>query len=298
MIRFPSQLQATIHRTTLPVLVVVAGAIILLGRADGTVFDRMRTTIADTFAPALAALSRPIAAASDLLDRARGVFVIYQENRRLTEENRRLLQWQETALRLAADNRQLRGLVKAVPEAAVSYVSARIIANSGGAFVRSVMINAGRTEGLARGQVALSGGGLVGRLTEVGDRAARVLLITDLNSRIPVIVETTGANAVLAGDNSNRPRLFHPDMPDGIRIGDRIVTSGEGGVFPPGVAVGVVTAIDHGGPRVAPYAELSRLGSVLVADYGLAEALPRPLPVARYRGPTGRGAAGNEASLR
>ena len=295
MIRFPSQARATIHRTTLPVLVLVAGAIIILGKADETVWDRMRTTTADSFAPALAALSRPIAAAGDLVDRARSILAIYQENRRLTEENRRLAQWQETALRLVADNRQLRGLVKAVPEPAISYVSARVIANSGGAFVRTVMINAGRTEGLARGQAALSGNGLVGRLTEVGDRAARVLLITDLNSRIPVMVERSRANAVLAGDNSNYPRLLYVDLPDAIRIGDRIATSGEGGVFPPGVPVGVVTAIDRGGPRVEPYAELSRLGYVLVADYGLADALPGPLPVVRH---PGRGATGNEASLR
>jgi rod shape-determining protein MreC len=103
---------------------------------------------------------------------------------------------------------------------------------------------------------------------------------------------------VLAGDNSNRPRLRYTAAPDAVRVGDRIVTSGEGGVFPPGVAVGVVTALDRGEPRVEPYAELSRLGYVLIANYGLADALPRPVPVARHRGPPGRAAAGDEASLR
>src|SRR6266699_346331 len=138
----------------------------------------------------------------------------------------------------------------------------------------------GTDQGLARGQAAVAGEGLVGRLTEVGSRAARVLLITDLNSRIPVVVEKSHANAMLAGDNSQRPRLFYVGQPDTIKIGDRILTSGEGGVFPPGLPVGMVAALEPGGARVEPYVELSQLGYVLIVDYGLSGALPRPVPVA------------------
>src|SRR5205807_3200695 len=108
-------------------------------------------------------------------------------------------------------------------------------------------------------QAAVSDEGLVGRLTEVGSRASRVLLITDLNSRIPVVIESSHANAVLAGDNSERPRLAYVAEPDTVKIGDRILTSGEGGVFPPGVPVGMVAALDPGGARVEPSAELSPL---------------------------------------
>src|SRR5439155_1513194 len=117
-------------------------------------------------------------------------------------------------------------------------------------------------------------------LTEVGSRAARVLLLTDLNSRIPVVVENSRINAVLAGDNSERPHLIYIGEPDSVKIGDRVVSSGEGGVFPPGLPVGVVAALGPGGPRIETYAELSQLGYVLVVDYGLSGALPQPLPVA------------------
>jgi rod shape-determining protein MreC len=107
-----------------------------------------------------------------------------------------------------------------------------------------------------------------------------VLLLTDLNSRIPVVVENSRINAVLAGDNSERPRLIYIGEPDSVKIGDRVVSSGEGGVFPPGLPVGVVAALGPGGPRIETYAELSQLGYVLVVDYGLSGALPQPLPVA------------------
>jgi rod shape-determining protein MreC len=284
VIRLSPQVRAGIQRTTLPVLILLSGAIVILGKADQTMFDKFRTTLSDALAPALDIMSRPLGAAETAVDRARGVVALYQDNRRLEQENERLLQWQQVALKLSADNRQLRGLLKAVPEGKVSYVTTRVIANSGGAYVRTVMINAGAEEGLARGQAAITGEGLVGRLTEVGSRAARILLITDLNSRIPVTVDGSHSNAVLAGDNSDRPRLVYLATPEAVKVGDRIVTSGEGGIFPPGLPVGVVTAIGAGGPRVEPYVEMSQLGYLMVVDYGLSGALPQPIPPAARPG--------------
>jgi rod shape-determining protein MreC len=296
--RPPAQLRATIQRTTPPLLILLSAAIIVLGKADQTMFDSLRTTLSDDAAPALDALSRPLNAAATLVERARGIVTMYQDNVRLADENERLLQWQQVALKVSADNRDLRGLLKAVPETAVSYVSARVIANSGGGYVRTVMVNAGTDEGLARGQAAITGEGLAGRLTEVGGRAARVLLITDLNSRIPVIIESSHANAVLAGDNSARPRLIYAGQPETIRIGDRILTSGEGGVFPPGLPVGEVAALGQGGLRVEPYVELSQLGYVLIVDYGLSGALPQPVPAAARPGRRSTLAPADEASVR
>ena len=284
MIRLSPQVRAGIQRTTLPALILLSGAIVILGKADQTMFDKFRTTLSDALAPALDIMSRPLGAAETAVDRARGVVALYQDNRRLEQENERLLQWQQVALKLSADNRQLRGLLKAVPEGKVSYVTTRVIANSGGAYVRTVMINAGAEEGLARGQAAITGEGLVGRLTEVGNRAARILLITDLNSRIPVTIDGSHSNAVLAGDNSDRPRLVYLATPEAVKVGDRIVTSGEGGIFPPGLPVGVVTAIGGSGPRVEPYVEMSQLGYLMVVDYGLSGALPQPIPPATRPG--------------
>ncbi|MBV9826150.1 MAG: rod shape-determining protein MreC [Alphaproteobacteria bacterium] len=276
MIRPSVQVRATLQRTTPPLLILLSVAIIILGKADQTMFESLRTAVADRAAPLLDILSRPLSAASSAVDHARGLVEIYQDNQRLTEENTRLLQWQQIALKLSSDNQQLRGLLKAIPESAVSYETARVIANSGGRYVRTVMINAGTDQGLARGQAAVASEGLIGRLTEVGSRAARVLLITDLNSRIPVVVERTHANAVLAGDNSERPRLLYLSDSAALQVGDRIVTSGEGGVFPPGLAVGVVASLANGIPQVEPFVELSQLGYVVVVDYGLSAALPPP----------------------
>src|SRR5256885_14782231 len=233
MIRLSPQLRAGIQRSTLPALILLSGAMLVAGKTDQTMFETLRTGLSDVAAPALDVASRPLGAAEAAIDRVRGFIGVYQVNRGLEEETQRLLQWQQVALKLPPENRQLQGLLKVVPDRAVSYVTARVIANSGGAYVRTVMINAGSQAGLARGQAVITGDGLVGRLTEVGSRAARVLLITDLNSRIPVRVEGSRTSAVLAGGNSERPRPPFFPAPACVQIRARVASSRRGARFPP-----------------------------------------------------------------
>ena len=290
--------RAAIERTSLTLLVVISAAMIVVGKADQVAFQSLRNSVMDGAAPALDMLSRPAAALDAAADRLRGFIAVYRDNVRLAEENERLLGWQQVALRLSAENAELRDLAKLVPEPAVSFVTARVIADSGGAYARSVMVNAGRDNGVARGQAAMTGEGLVGRVAEVGSRAARILLLTDLNSRVPVIVDGTRQRAILAGDNSARPSLRYVDAGGTMRIGDRIVTSGQGGVFPPELPVGVVASVDSEGARVEPYAALSRVDYLRLVDYGLADTLPNPLSIAARSGKRAESGGGSPPTLR
>jgi rod shape-determining protein MreC len=277
LIRFSPARHLGIQRIVVPLLVLLSAMMIILGKNNQNVLESLRNSVMDAAAPALDLLSRPAATLDATLNRVRGFIMLYEKNAQLARENERLLGWQQAALRLASENAELRDLLKLAPDPATSYVTARVIANSGGTYVRSVVVNAGRDNGVARGQAAITGEGLVGRVSEVGSRAARVLLVTDLNSRVPVIVEASRQRAVLAGDNSDRPSLRYIEAGPAIRVGDRIATSGQGGVFPPGLPVGVVATVDGGSPRVEPSASLSRADYLRLVDYGLAEMLPNPL---------------------
>ena len=290
--------RAAIERTSVTLLVVVSAAMIIAGKADQVAFQYLRNSVMDAAAPALDMLSRPAAAFDAAADRLRGFITVYRDNVRLAEENERLLGWQQVAMRLSAENAELRDLAKLVPDPAISFVTARAIGDSGGAYARNVIVNAGRDNGVARGQAAMTGVGLVGRVAEVGSRAARILLITDLNSRVPVVVDGTRQRAILAGDNSARPSLRYVDSGGTIRIGDRIATSGQGGVFPPGLPVGVVASVDSEGARVEPYAALSRVGYLRLVDYGLAESLPNPLAISARAGKRTESAVGGPPTLR
>ena len=294
MIRLSPARRATLQRIAFPLLVSLSAMMIILGKADQVVFEALRSSVIDAAAPALDMLSRPLATLDTRVQRVRGVIIVYEDNARLVQENERLLGWQQAARKLASENAQLHELLKLAPEPAISYVTARVIANSGGAYVRSLMVNAGRENGVVRGEAAVNGDGLAGRVSEVGSRAARILLITDLNSRVPVIVEGSRQRAVLAGDNSERPSLRYVEAGGAIKIGDRIVTSGQGGVFPPGLPVGVVTAFGGELARVEPYVELSRVEYLRLVDYGLADALPDPVPIAPRGGRRGEAPSGGQ----
>ena len=269
ILRITAPLRGFAHRFAYVFLLAAALGILLLGKADPLVFQRARTAVTDMTAPVLDALSRPAVTVSHIIEEARELARLRDENIILRAENERLLKWQNAARTLLAENKQLQELLGFSPPDDATSVTARVIGDSGGAFVRSILVNSGRREGVKKGNAALSGKGLLGRVAEVGDRSARVLLINDLNSRIPVVIERSREQAILAGDNSVTPRLLYLPITTTVQVGDRIVTSGHGGAFPVGLPVGVVTSISEEGVRVVPYADATNIEYVRLMDYGL-----------------------------
>jgi rod shape-determining protein MreC len=264
-------------RFGLPLLILASAVLLVLNKADSALFERLRAPFLDAAAPVLEFFARPAATIDAVVERVTSAVTLYAENSRLKEENQRLLHWQHAARTLQQENQRLKSLLNLTPDPPASFVSSKVIANSGGSFVRSVLVNAGQVDGIARGQAALAGEGLAGRIAEVGERTARVLLLTDLNSRVPVLLDTSRERAVLAGDNSERPRLIYVPARTIVKVGERVVTSGHGGVFPPNLPVGVVAAVENGIVRIEPYVELSQLDYLRIVDYGLSGVLPQPV---------------------
>jgi rod shape-determining protein MreC len=267
VLRLATPIKVLVQRFAFLALIAATFALMMLGKADVVVLDRLRSVTADAVAPILDALSRPAATVSKAIDRVHEIAAVDEENARLREENERLLQWQHVARELAAENEQLKSLLHFQAPATKSYITARVVADAGGAFVRSMLLNTGAAQGVKKGQPVMTGDGLVGRVIAVGDRSSRVLLITDLNSRIPVEMELTREQAVLAGDNTKLPKIIHLADKVTIEVGERIITSGHAGVFPPGLPVGVVTSVTDSDIRVQPYVEWSRLDFVRIVDF-------------------------------
>ncbi len=269
MIRLSIPVRQALSRLTLPVLIAVAFGLMLIGKADAVLSQRVRMALADALAPIFSIVSEPIATVHTAIADAGGLFSVREENVRLKEENDRLRQWQAVAMALDAENTTLKANLHWIPDPAPSYVTARVVADAGGVYARAVLLSTGPNRAVTKGQIALDERGLVGRVTEVGMRSARVLLITDINSRIPVTLETSRARAMLVGTNNARPRLmFWPEgsMP---AEGERVVTSAEANAFPSGLPIGVVHYTASNVPEVEPFARLDRLEVVRIFDYGL-----------------------------
>jgi rod shape-determining protein MreC len=272
-IRLAIPFRVLTQRFALLFLIVAGIGLMLAGRNDTALVEQLRSAAVDTVAPIMDALSRPAATVAEGVANARELINLRSENTRLARQIEGLVAWRATAQRLSQENALLEALLNHVPDPGMDFVTARVIADSGGVFVRALLVNAGAQQGVIRGNAVLSGNGLAGRITGVGDRASRVLLITDLNSRIPVLIESTRDRAILAGDNSAKPRLVFLPPNASIQPGDRVVTSGHGGLFPPGIPVGIVEAAEPGDVRVRPFVDLDRLEHVRILGFRRADRL-------------------------
>ncbi|MDW3204799.1 MAG: rod shape-determining protein MreC [Alphaproteobacteria bacterium] len=243
-------------------------ALMVLGRSDPEAFERARTQVTDAAAPILETLTRPVDAVNNVVGEVKNLAHLHEENARLRQEVARLQQWQAVARRLEVENIQMRELLTFEREDVKRFVTGRVI-GMGSTFVRSLVLNVGHSDGAQKGQAAVTGDGLIGRVAEVGQRSSRVLLITDLNSRVPVVIENSRARAILAGDNTSFPRLIYGAANSDLTPGQRVVTSGDAGAFPPGLPVGVISSADENGVRVQPYAADERPELVRLMDFGL-----------------------------
>ena len=249
-------------------LVGVTLILVLLGKLDLRLGAAVAGAARDAVVPILHGLQLPIVAGRVAVNEVRDLLTIREENRRLREENARLLARDAEAAWLATENRSLRRML-AAPEvpAARARLTARIVGDSGGTFVRAVLLDAGLEQGVSIGMPALAPEGLVGRVVDVGRRSSRVLLVTDFNSKVPVVIAGSGDQAILEGDNSPRPRLQFLPMTPGFAAGDRVLTSGRGGILPPGLPIGRVDlTAEDGRPRVRPLADWRRLDYVLLLE--------------------------------
>jgi rod shape-determining protein MreC len=254
----------------------LAFALMLLSKAETGALERARIVIVDGVSPILATLSRPVEAAQNVSQSVKSFFIVHAENDRLRVENERLMRWMQSARQLEVENATLRAQLEYVPELGPRAVTARVIADTGGAFFHSLLINAGARHFVQRGQAVVSGAGVVGRVAEVGDRSARVLLLTDLNSRIPAIVESTGDRVIVTGNNTSWPKVNYVASNSPVSVGDRVVTSGHGGVFPPGLAIGTISEASETQISLQPTVAVARLSEARILDYGVEGILPPP----------------------
>ena len=278
MIRLSIQARQALARLTLPVLIIASFGLILLGKADTMLAERARITLADGLAPIYAVLAAPLGQIHAAITETVALWAMREENHRLTAENEKLRRWQTIALALDAENQRLKASLRWIPDPEASFVTARVVADAGGVYAKAVLLSVGPNHDIRKGEIAVDERGLVGRITEVGSRTARVLLITDLNSRVPVMLETSRAHAILVGTNGLRPRLQY--WPEGIvpQEGERIVTSAEANAFPANLPIGTVHYNGSAAPEVEPAAMLQKLEVVRIFDYGLTSASPPERP--------------------
>ena len=255
----PDRYSTALGRLMLGALVVMLLGLFLLWRIDSPRVERLRMEITDRVIPNFATITVPVTSAVNILRSARSYTRIYQQNQELRRELQQMKAWKEAALQREQENARLLDLNNVRLDPKFTKITGVVLADSGSPFRQTVLLNVGRRDGIMDGWAAIDGIGLVGRIAGVGERTSRVILLTDTSSRIAVSIESNGQRAMIVGDNTSRPPLEFLEDPETVRPGDRVVTSGDGGVFPSGLLVGQVTQTQSGRLRVRLAADMQRL---------------------------------------
>jgi len=245
-------------------MVALAASFLLLGRAESFVVEGVRGAVTDVAAPVLEAFTKPVSTVQRAFDNAGSLFAVHEENARLRDEIARLKGWEMAARKLDVENKSLKRMLDVRPGGNPVIVTARVIADTSTPFVRSLIINEGQGAGIEKGQAVHSESGLVGRIDGTSRNAARILLVTDLNSRIPVKLDGDNARGIAKGTNGPLLKLGFLPADALTEPGVLVVTSGDGGLFPADIPVGVIERHSEDGILVRPVADLSRLDFVKV----------------------------------
>ncbi len=247
-------------------LTAVAALMLLSSIISPDLWSSPRRAATDMVTPLIMVIGAPFRAIGDAVEGVTGLTQIKAENARLLSENAQLKEWYQTAMLLRAENQSLKDLLNVIPEPDQSYITTRVIADSGSSFVKSLLIEAGNDDGVKEGQAVLGGQGMIGRVIEVGGRASRVLLLSDINSHIPVIIEDANQRAILAGTNDAYLTLMHLPREFLAKQGQRIVTSGNDGLFPSGLPIGEVAEVKDGVPLVRMFSDPYAAGYVQIVE--------------------------------
>jgi len=260
-------LTRVVHRIFLGLAIVISLILLILWRTDNARLDRARMTLIDEATPSMRWVNEPVSFLWNVARDYRNLLEVYKQNKALRREIQELRAWRENARLLEEENAKLRALNNVRLAVRTTFVTGDVFADSGGPFVQSALVNVGRSDGIENGAAAIDGAGLVGRVVGVGERASRLLLLTDFSSRVPVVIQPGARRAVLSGDGTSAPKLEFLDGSEPVHPGDLVETSGDGGVFPPDLPVGRVVTIPGGPLRAALLADYSRLEFVRLLRY-------------------------------
>jgi rod shape-determining protein MreC len=268
VIRLSIPVRQALEKLSLPVLIAAAFGLMLIGKADAVLAVDVRVGLTDILSPIYAAMAKPMADVRSVGGDLVQLWDIRAENARLREENEILRRWQTAALSLEAQNQEFKAELNWIPAASPAFTTAPVVAMT-------------PPHHIVKGEIALDDRGVVGRVTEVGARSARVLLITDINSRIPVVLETSGGHAIMEGTNGAFPVLRYWPEGEAPLEGERVVTSAAAGAFPTGLPLGTVHYNADHVAQIYPEADLDHLSMLRLFDYGDTTVLPPEAPPGR-----------------
>lgn len=264
-----SQFKIFIRKVLIAIVFVSALAFMMLSKADTVVLDKTTGTVSAILSPIIKIMQLPGEFVYAGYEKVRDIAKVYSDNKKLKKENLDILKLKNQIRTLEAENKLLSDMLNYTPPSEANFITAKVVAEEGDGFSHSLIVYIGENHNVYKGQVVLGKDSVVGRIDYVSGSYAGVLLITDIGSKIPVIIERNRERGILSGDNTLTPKLLFTTLDADIKNGDMIVTSGVAGVFPSGLPIGRVSFIRKDEIEVTTITDIEQLEYVKIVDYGI-----------------------------
>lgn len=226
-------------------LIFVCFGFMILNYFENPLIKNLRVSFYDFSGKAIYILSRPLNFFDEVKSDISSYFGIHRAYEKALEENRALLHWRNRAQNLAIENQKLRAQLKMLPKTSHPYLTVAVLGNFHAHYLQTFIIDGGRAQGIQEKQTVLYDNQIIGQILEVGEHTATVLLITDLNSRVPVESSASNTQGIVAGAEGASLRLIHTHDHKNFSPGDVLYTTGTGGLFPKDLKVGTVTRLEE-----------------------------------------------------
>ena len=251
--------KGTKQKFSLIVLIILSIILIFVESFEAKPLKYTRSFIKDTIYRGSLVVSAPSKIFSNVTSATSEHLNLYTNYNKLKEENDELKNQISKSDFLELENTQLRKLIDEQVASPTNLLSARVMIDKQSPYLNSFIINIGTNKNVKKGMATLDGKNFVGRIVDVNFFSSRVLLVSDLNSKIPVIVEPSGHQAILSGRGSNiLPTLEFLPENHTVKDGDKVYTSGKEGIFLPGIPIGEIR-VDQSILKVILFSDLSQI---------------------------------------
>ena len=250
--------KGTKQRFSLFVLSIASILLLFFDSMESKPINFVRSLVKDTIYRGSLIISSPINGFSYVSSEISNHFKLYSEYSELKEDYTNLKNSVSKSEFLELENIQLRKLIDEQTSPDNNYTSSRVMLDKQSPYLNSFIINSGSNKGIKNGMAVLDGKNFIGRIVDVNFFSSRVLLVTDLNSKIAVITEPSGYHAILSGHNTKNITLDYLPEKYEIKNGDMVYTSGKEGIFSPGIPVGEVQ-IKLNEVKVSLFSELTQV---------------------------------------
>jgi len=262
-----SQFRLFLRKLFVALVLISAFGLVVLSKADNAHLNKTEDIVSKVLNPVIRVIQLPSDGVFYVCEKIRDVARVYADNQVLKAALAESDYLKTNLQALKIENELLSEMLSYTPPAGAEFVTAKVIASEGDGFSHSLIVYVPSKKNIRKGQVVLYKEGVVGRVDSVHGVYVRVMLISDINSKIPVIIERTRNKGILSGNNTSELHLLLTSPGADIRKGDKVVTSGVGGIFPSGLVMGYVSDVSENAISVEPLNSLDKVEYVKIVDY-------------------------------